>query len=214
MFSKFVSLDALKIHSRFLSVLRCLCKTFTKLLYFKFILRNPLLRGWFFKKFIYSHGIQIKYLSGYKLVRAAKRSEKMQLKVQKEWHEAQHSRDLLHVYINENAFVDSFFFRFYFKLSHCLSLLSAFLSTFLSVCHFEIIRCILKSLIATSTYFCWNTRKLEKSFLGAQTGISISQTAWIRHCIAGWTPRDFLERNIFNSSFNFLTLNVPKWSDT
>ena len=41
-----------------------------------------------FKKFIWSYGIQIKNLYGYKLVRAAKRSEKMQQVVQNKSHEA------------------------------------------------------------------------------------------------------------------------------
>ena len=40
-----------------------------------------------FKKLIYSYGIQIKKLYGYKLVRDAKQSEKMQQVVQKESHE-------------------------------------------------------------------------------------------------------------------------------
>lgn len=42
---------------------------------------------------------------------------------------------------------------------------------FCLVSYFEKIRCIVKLLTATSTYFCWNTaekRKLEKCFLGAR----------------------------------------------
>ena len=62
-----------------------LCKIFSKLL--KFTLQNTSLRGRFFKKIIYSYGIQIKYLYGYEPVRAAKWSEKIQQVVQKESHE-------------------------------------------------------------------------------------------------------------------------------
>ena len=54
--------------------------------------------------------------------------------------------------------------------------------------HFEIIRCIVKLLIATSTYFFEMQLKKEKlksvfghQSLGAQTGLLVSQTAWIRH---------------------------------
>ena len=39
---------------------------------------------------------------------------------------SKHSRDPLRIWINENTFVDSFFFRFDLFLSHCFSLLSAF----------------------------------------------------------------------------------------
>ena len=45
---KFVTPNALKMHSLALSVLRFLCKTFSKLI--KFTLRNTLLCGWLFKK--------------------------------------------------------------------------------------------------------------------------------------------------------------------
>ena len=55
--------------------------------------------------------------------------------------------------------------------------------------HFKIIRCIVKSLIATSTYFLLkhNWKKNLKSVfgrqsLGAETGIPFFQTARMRHC--------------------------------
>ena len=84
-FSKFVPPDALKIHSPAQPVLRFLCKTFSKLL--KFALQNTPLPGWFFKTWCI-HGIQIKNLCGYKLVKAEKQSGKMQHVVQKESHKA------------------------------------------------------------------------------------------------------------------------------
>ena len=61
--------DPLKMPSLTMSVLRFLCKTFSKLL--KFTLWNTLLCGWFLK----NSYIQINFFYGYKLVRAAKRSE-------------------------------------------------------------------------------------------------------------------------------------------
>ena len=68
-FSKFVPPDALKVHSRALSVLRFLCKIFSKLL--QFTLQNTL-RGRCFLKNSY---IQIKNLCDYKLVWTAMRSQ-------------------------------------------------------------------------------------------------------------------------------------------
>ena len=80
---------------------------------------------------------------------------------------SEYSRNLLHSKTNGNAFVDSFFFRFWplyltgflFRLHFCI------------LSHFEIIKCIVKSFIATSMYFLlkynWK-RKLEKRFLGAR----------------------------------------------
>ena len=80
-----VSKNALKMYSPALSVLRFLYKIFSKLL--KFTLKSTPLCGLSFKKFIfYSYGIQINSLYDYKLVRAGKRSEKMQQVVQKESH--------------------------------------------------------------------------------------------------------------------------------
>ena len=76
-FSKFVPSHTVKMHSLALSVLRLLCTTFSKFLFVDV-----------FKKIIYSYNIQIKILYGYKLVRAAERSEKIQEVVQKELHEA------------------------------------------------------------------------------------------------------------------------------
>ena len=59
--------------------------------------------------------------------------------------------------------------------------------------HFEILRCIDKSLISTSTYFLlqynWKKKTWKVFFgclsLGAQTGIPVSQAAWICHCYHG-----------------------------
>ena len=66
---KVVPPDTLKMDSLALSVLRFLCKTFSKLL--KPTLRKTSFREWFLK----SSYIQIKNLYGYKLVRTAKWSE-------------------------------------------------------------------------------------------------------------------------------------------
>ena len=70
--------------------------------------------------------------------------------------------------MNEYTFVDNFVFCF--KLI-CL-IVFLFCLHFCILSHFEIIRCIVKSLITNSTYFfCWNTtekRKLEKCFLGGR----------------------------------------------
>ena len=56
--------------------------------------------------------------------------------------------------------------------------------------YFEIIRSIVKSLIATSKYFFWkyNWKKswlvlFGRQSLGAQIGILVSQTTWIRHWV-------------------------------
>ena len=72
--------------------------------------------------------------------------------------------------------------------------------------HFKIIRCVVKSVIATSTYFCWNTT--EKVFFGrrnsgTQTFIPVSQTAWMRHWINNLT-----NVSIYSSSFT----NVRFWT--
>ena len=66
-FSKFVPPDTLKIHSLALSVLRFLCKAFSKLL--KLTLQKTL------DDFIKNSHIQIKNSYGYKLVKAVKQSE-------------------------------------------------------------------------------------------------------------------------------------------
>ena len=65
-----LSPNALKMHSKALSALRFLCKTFSKLL--KFVLRSILSLGWFLRN---SH-IQKQNLYGYKHMRGAK--QKMQ----------------------------------------------------------------------------------------------------------------------------------------
>ena len=77
---------------------------------------------------------------------------------------------------NENTFIDSLnVFCFNVFLSHCFSLLSPFgLPT-----HFEIITCIVKSSIATSTYFLLKYNWLQG--MGTQAGILVSQAAWIHH---------------------------------
>ena len=67
--------------------------------------------------------------------------------------------------------------------------------------HFKIIICIVKSLITTWRIFCWNVtekRKPEKYFLGAQTGLSVSQTAWIHHWCIYRHIKFFLLENSFN----------------
>ena len=78
-----------------------------------------------------------------------------------------------------------FYFRFDVLLSRCFSLLSSFLSSKL----FRN-RSIVKSLIATSKYFFWkyNWKKswlvlFGRQSLGAQIGILVSQTTWIRHWV-------------------------------
>ena len=68
-YQKFVPLDALKINSLSLSILTCLCKTFSKIL--KFTLWNTLQYS---NIQIYFH-IQIKNVYGYKFVKAVKWSD-------------------------------------------------------------------------------------------------------------------------------------------
>ena len=89
--------------------------------------------------------------------------------------------------MNENTFVDSFFYCFNLFVSLFFSSVCFF--CFLS--HFEINKCSVKSLITILTYFLlkynWK-KKTRKVFFGhyslsAQTGIPVSQTAWIRHWI-------------------------------
>ena len=88
--------------------------------------------------------------------------------------------------MNENTFVDSLFFRFYLLLSHCFS----FLSALCLLSHLEIIRYIMKSMIANSMYFLlkynWKKKTWKVFFgqpsFGTQTGIAVSQTAWIYQC--------------------------------
>ena len=65
------------------------------------------------------------------------------------------------MYLNKwNTFAASFFLRLDFFLSYCFSLLSAFLSSS-HLSYFEKIRCIVKSLIATSTFFVETKLKKE-----------------------------------------------------
>ena len=80
---KFVPLDALKLHSMALRVLRFLCKTFSKLL--EFTLQNTLL----LVNFVKNSYVQIKNLHGSKLVRAPKRSE---LKRGSKWYRRNHTK--------------------------------------------------------------------------------------------------------------------------
>ena len=77
--------------------------------------------------------------------------------------------------MNENTFCHSFFFRFDDSFFFCFNLFVLFFFFSLHFCilsHFEIIRCIVKLLIATLTYFFveiqLKKRKLEKCFLGAR----------------------------------------------
>ena len=84
-----------------LSVLRFLCKTFSKLL--KFALPNTPLHRWFLKNWYIHIAIQMKNLYGFNLERAAKRPEKMQQIVQKESHETVQT-----IYLNNlNSLMDS-----------------------------------------------------------------------------------------------------------
>ena len=72
------------------------------------------------------------------------------------------------------------------SLSHCFF----FCLHFCILSHFKIIRCIVKSFIATSRYFLlkynWKNKTWKVLFgqegLGAQTGIQVSLTVWTRHC--------------------------------
>ena len=82
------------------------------------------------------------------------RAEKMQQVVQQESRsrfvmksrrKSEHLRNLLRIKMNEKTIVDNFFFRLDSFLSHCFY--SMFSKEFRN-------RCILKSLINISTYFC------------------------------------------------------------
>ena len=136
------------MHSLALFIFRFHCKTFSKLL--NLTLRKILFRGCILK----DSYIQIKNLYGYKLLRAANRSElKRCSKYSTELitrssvnylckRKSEYSRGLLETL----SYVDSFIFRFDLCLIFsCLD--------FCILSHFEIIRYILKSVIATSTYF-------------------------------------------------------------
>ena len=102
--------------------------------------------------------------------------------VKKSRRKIEHLRGLLHIKMNENTFTDSFLFRFNIFLSHCFSHLFAFCQ----LSHFEIIRCIVKLMIATSTCFLlkcnWKKRSWKMLFghqsLGIHASILVSQTAW------------------------------------
>ena len=68
------------------------------------------------------------------------------------------------------------------------------LIVFLFLCICQMIQCIVKSLIATSTYFLfkcnWKNKTWKKLFqhqsLGTQTSIPVSQTTWIRPYTYQW----------------------------
>ena len=87
------------------------------------------------------------------------------------------------IYLNEHTIVDSFFSRFVF-LSYCFFFCLHF-CLFCHLSHFKIIRYIVKSLIATSSFFFleihMKKENLESVFMGAQRGIPVSQMVWIRH---------------------------------
>ena len=89
------------------------------------------------------------------------------------------------IYVKEKANIHMFYciFKWMGKLSQTVSSFAStslclivflFCMYFCLLSHLEIIDCYfidMKSLIATSTYFCWYTtrkRKLEKCFLGAE----------------------------------------------
>ena len=99
---------------------------------------------------------------------------------------SEHLCDLLHIWIIKKTFVDSFFICFYHFLPHCFSLLSVF---FL-LGHFKVIRCTVKSLIGTWSYFFVEIQLKKKTWkdffrrqsLHVQTSIPVSPTALICHC--------------------------------
>ena len=85
--------------------------------------------------------------------------------------------------------------QFLLSLRHLfVSLAHLFCLHFCLLSHFEIIRCIVKSLVATSTYFLlkynWQNKTwkviLGRQSLGTQTSIPVSQTACIRPWIYWW----------------------------
>ena len=155
-------------------------------------------------------------------MKAAKQSEKMQQVEQKESDKAVQTIYLeekaniwliYYFYMNENTFVDSFFFCLYLFLSHCYFLLSAFYL----LSHFKIIRCIEKSPTGTSTYFLlkynWKKENLKGAFwvpgLGAQTSIPVSQTAWIHHC----EQVNIFNKTIINIFSNFTSNKLVTFDD-
>ena len=83
--------------------------------------------------------------------------------------------------MNENTFINNFFIHFDIFLSHFISFLH-----FCPLSYFKIIKCIVKSLTATLVEIQLKKENSKIAFgrqsLGAQTGIPVSQTAWIRHC--------------------------------
>ena len=94
--------------------------------------------------------------------------------------------------MNENTFIDSFFIRFNLGLIVFVCCLHFYILS-----HFETIRCIAKSLIATSRDFCWNTtekRKTEKHFWG----------------VRGWAPKLIYQSGV-EISFFCLTGHFCCW---
>ena len=86
--------------------------------------------------------------------------------------------------VNESTFVGNFFCHLDVFLSHCFSHLSAFLSSFRNNwMHSEIIDHYFNVFFIDRKPYnhmhAAEKRKLEKRFLGAQTGITVFQTAWI-----------------------------------
>ena len=80
--------------------------------------------------------------------------------------------------MNENTFINNFFIHFDNFLSHFIS--------FLHFCPVSYFQSIVKSLTATFIEIQLKKENSKIAFgrqsLGAQTGIPVSQTAWIRHC--------------------------------
>ena len=104
-----------------------------------------------------SYGIQIKTLYGYKLVGTVKRSEKMIQEVQT-------------IYLEEKANIRVIYYVFNFRRQFLLS----------PFCHFKIIRCTVKSLIAYFVEMQLKKNILKVFFgrlsLGTQTGVPVSET--------------------------------------
>ena len=161
-----------------LSILRFLCKTFSKLL--KLSLQKTLFRGWFFKKWY----IQIKNLYRYKLISVAKRSEPK--RCSKEYRQSHTKQCKLFTWKKNWILAWSIKLSNEWKLflwHFLLSLWPLFLVAFLFFCiffiisHLKIIRCIVKLSIATSTYFLLNTiekNRIEKCFFGVPNDLNTS----------------------------------------
>ena len=127
-------------------------------------------------------------------------SEKMKQVVQKESHK---SVWIIYVVEKANICVIDYEFKWtedlYGQFLHLVGPLFVFLlSVILSSRPFEIIRCCVESLIATSVYFSlkyeWK-KKIWNMFFGAQTSIPVFQTIWMCHCKYLPTRKGFHENN-------------------